>query len=125
MDPDTPHRDEWLVERSRYIFRAYDTNADRLLDFAEFSHLIADLLNERSVKPETLSKCCTIGIFRFNELNFRVEDDRVGIEAQRLFSCQDAFTEDAFIFTIGPKLSPLFRLRKDHPLLQSRTQFAP
>ena len=101
MSPRTRHDGEWLIERSRFIFRLYDVNTDALIDLAEFSLLVRDLLEAKTSAP--------------------VSDTTVNEMTQRLFSCADGFSEDAFIFIVGHDLSPLFRLDAGHSLLSFPT----
>jgi hypothetical protein len=40
LDPNTVHAGAWNVERSQYIFRAYDANNSGLLEFSEFVDMV-------------------------------------------------------------------------------------
>jgi Ca2+-binding EF-hand superfamily protein len=40
LDPCTVHAGPWNVERSHYIFRAYDANQTGLLEFSEFTDMV-------------------------------------------------------------------------------------
>eukprot|EP00042_Codosiga_hollandica_P048873 m.556478 g.556478 ORF g.556478 m.556478 type:complete len:757 (-) comp57753_c0_seq80:3603-5873(-) len=99
--PTTPHRFDWIIPRSAFIFRLYDANNDRHLSFPEFTRLIRDLrLAERK----------------------SLDDAEVARDAQGRFFCENAFTEDSFLFAMSEQLSALCRLPMSHPLVQQLDQ---
>ena len=97
MHPKTVHREDWMLARTRLIFAAYKSTDGRI-GYAEFMELVRDLMQARRENAS---------------------DDAVAVEAQKLFSCPDAFSEDAFIFTMGVRLSSMLRLPATHRLYRT------
>ncbi len=56
LDNNTNHAGLWNLERSRFIFRTYDTNSSGLLEFDEFCDMVRHMLRNRGLdsSPEAV-----------------------------------------------------------------------
>jgi hypothetical protein len=89
LSPDTPHAGSWLVLRAQFIFRMYNVSADESLNFSEFLPLVRHCQKVRCLPTDA---------------------ETVQHAAERLFACENAFTEEQFVHVLGPTLGDIFRL---------------